>query len=363
MQRERVVRLPEPVASVAATHRVREGGRERAGLVGLDRNERVGPLPDWFVAEVRAAISSELMITYPNAGELHAELAAATGLDSERLLVTPGNDPVLKAAFQSYVRPGDRVAMLDPSYAMYRVYASLFGAEPVGVGFDASLELDVDGLLASVAPGVRLVLLANPNQPTGTALDPDVLERVVARAEEIGALVVADEAYAVFAPETSALPLVEEHPNLLVARTFSKAGLAGIRIGFVAGSPEVVSTLYKVRSAAEVNAVAIACARILLRHPEVGADYAAEVEAGRALLAERAAALGLEPFPSRANFLQLRVPAPGDPAAIVAGLRERGWLVRGPFADACLAGCIRVTLGPPALMGEFADALAATLRA
>lgn len=357
VQREGIVRLPEPVASVAATHRWREGGSERSGFVGLDRNERVGPLPDWFLDEVRTAITSHLLITYPNTSELHAELAATTGIASDRLLVTPGNDPAIKAAYQCYVRPGDRVVMLEPTYAMIRVYADIFGAEAVTAGYNASLELDVDALLGKVVQGTALVVIANPNQPTGTVVEHAVLERLLERAAEAKALVFVDEAYTTFAPETSALPLLEAHSNLLVARTFSKIGLAGIRVGFIAGAPEVVRSFYKVRSAAEVNAVAIETARILLRHPEIGTDYAADVAAGREVLAARARALDLEPLPSHANFLQLRLPPRLDPEAVVSGLHERRWLVRGPFADRCLARCVRVTLGPPDLMATFADSL------
>lgn len=354
----RTVKLPDPVESVAATTRVREGGSERAGYVGLDRNERVGALPDWFVEKLRAAIDSDLVITYPSVDELHAELCASTGLPPERLLVTPGNDPAIKALYQAYIRPGDTIVTLDPSYAMYLVYARLFGAHAVTVGFDAELALDVDALLESIAPGVKLVFVANPNQPTGTVMDADVVRAVLGRAGEVGAIVMVDEAYTFFAPETSALPLVDEHPNLLVARSFSKAGFAGIRIGFLAGSPEVIGTLFKVRSAAEVNAVAIAAARLLLAHPEIGEDYAAEVAAGRAVLEARARELGLTPLPSHANFMQIRLPDGLDPAAVVGALRERRWLIKGPFREPGLAGCVRVTLGPPALMTEFADVLA-----
>ena len=350
-------RLPEPVESVAATERVREGGSERRGYVGLDRNERVGSLPDWFVEKLRASIDSDLLITYPAADELHAELSAAVGLAPERLLVTPGNDPAIKSLYQAYVRPGDTVVMLDPSYAMYQVYARLFGAHTVGAGFDRDLELDVDGLLSSVTPGVRLVLVANPNQPTGTVMDEDVLRALLRRAGEAGAIVLVDEAYVFFSPGTTALPLVEEHPNLLVARSFSKAGFAGVRIGFVAGSREVVGTLFKVRSAAEVNAIAVLCARLLLAHPELGDDYAAEVWAGRAVVEARARALGLTPLPSHANFMQLRLPRTLEPRAVVEALRERGWLIKGPFREECLVGCVRVTLGPPSLMERFADTL------
>jgi histidinol-phosphate aminotransferase len=351
-------RLPEPVESVAATERVREGGSERRGFVGLDRNERVGPLPDWFVNKLRASIDSNLLMTYPNVDDLDTELAAATGLAPERLLVTPGNDPAIKALYQAFVRPGDAIVTLDPSYAMYVVYARLFGTAPVTVGYNTDLELDVERLLATVVPGVKVVFVANPNQPTGTIVGGDVLRALLARAADAGAIVMVDEAYTYFAPSTSALPLVEEHPNLLVARSFSKAGFAGVRIGFVAGSTEVVGALFKVRSAAEVNAIAILCARLLLAHPEIGEEYAAEVEAGRAVLEARARSLGLTPLPSHANFTQLRVPDGLDPAAIVAGLHVRGWLIKGPFREPCLAGCVRVTLGPPALMEEFCEVLA-----
>lgn len=267
--------VPSPVDSVAATERMREGGNERRGFVGLDRNERVGALPDWFLEKLRKSIDSDVLVTYPNVDELHAELSEATGLAPERLLVTPGTDPAIKALYQAYVRSGDAIVTLDPSYAMYLVYARLFGANAVTVGYDSELNLDVDGLLASVVPGVRLVFVANPNQPTGTILAHDILRALLRRARQAGAVVMVDEAYTWFAPETSALGLVEQHPNLLVARSLSKAGFAGARIGYVAGSPDVVGALFKVRSAAEVSAVAILCARLLLEHPEVAEEYAA----------------------------------------------------------------------------------------
>lgn len=340
---------------------MREGGNERRGYIGLDRNERVGPLPDWFVEKLRSSLDSDLLTTYPNVDDLHAELAEATGLPAERLLVTPGNDPVIKSLFQAFVRPGDRIVTLDPSYAMYRVYARMFGAEAVTIGFDRTLEVDLDGLVAAIEPGVKLVLIANPNQPTGTVLGEDALRAVLDQAAGAGALVLADEAYTFFSPSSTALPLVEEYPNLLVARSFSKAGFAGVRIGFVAGASEVVRALFTVRSAAEVNAIAIICARLLLAHPEVGADYAVEVAEGAALLGDRARALGLAPLPTNGNFMQIRLPAGLDPAAVVAALERRKWLIKGPFRDTCLEGCIRVTLGPPALMASFADALDETV--
>jgi histidinol-phosphate aminotransferase len=128
-------------------------------------------------------------------------------------------------------------------------------------------------------------------------------------------------------------------------------------VGFAAADPEVVRTLYKVRSVYDITALSAHCLRVLLARPEVAAEYVAQVDAGRELLVERARAAGLEPVPCPTNFLPIRVAQLVDPAALVAALEQRGYLVKGPFGAPCLRDFVRVTLGPPALMSDFADAL------
>lgn len=354
---------PEPVAAVAGIERWPDPGSERDGLIGLDRNERLAPLPDAFLAELRERLTSALASTYPAAGVLHGELAEALGLPRESLLVTPGTDPALRAVHLAFVRPGDRIVRLEPTYAMVPIYGRMFAARDIAVAYDEELALDVDALLAAVEPGVRLVVLANPNQPTGTALEPEAVAALADRCAAAGALLVLDEAYHPFY-EGTGLPLVETSGNVLVLRTFSKAaGLAGLRVGFAAGPPPVVRALASVRSAGEVNAVGLEAARLVLAHPGVVDDYVELVEEGRTVLAERARGLGLEPLPSRANFVNIRLPHAHDPAEAAASLQARGYLVRGPFPHPCLVRCIRVTLGPRDLMEAFSDALAGALRA
>jgi len=349
---------PDPIEPVAAIERHREGGQERVGFVPLDRNERIGPMPEWFLQRLRTAIDSELLTSYPATDELHAELAAALDLPSEQVLITPGTDPVLRAVCQAYVRPGDTITMLEPSYAMYRVYARMFGAHEALAGFDAAFAPDNDALLNAVSNGARVAFIANPNQPTGTVLDEDVLRELVARAEQSGTAVVLDEEYMVFGG-TDGLPIARTSPNTIVARTFSKAGLAGMRIGYVAGSPSIVQNLRRVRSAADTSALAIAAARILLEHPEIAADYAREVAEGYDIVAARARELGFEPLPSAANFISIRVGSRERGLALVDALKERGYLIRGPYPEPPLHDSIRVTLGPPDVMHGFADALTA----
>jgi len=147
-----------------------------------------------------------------------------------------------------------------------------------------------------------------------------------------------------------------------VIRTFSKAsGLAGLRIGYVAAHPAVVANLFKVRPANDVNSFAILCASQILKHPEVVEDYVAQVSAGGQLLAERTRAMGLEPLPTSTNFMLVRVGHRCDPGRLVQRLHDHGYMVKGPFSYPCLEDCIRMTLGPPALMVVFVDALETAL--
>ena len=353
--------LPEPAPALERIERLREGGSERDGYVGLDRNERLSPLPDDVVDAIREALDSDQLTKYPNTEPLYEELAASLGIAPERLRLTAGSDGAMRALHHCYVGPGDKTVSLDPSYAMFPIYARMFGGEPVQVPFDADLRIDADALLEAIAPGVKLVLLAEPNQPTGTLLGDDVLRAVIARAAETRALAVIDEAYFPFSDHTI-LPWIDEHPNLVITRTFSKAwGLAGLRIGFAAGDPAVIGTLFKVRTAYDVNAAAAAAARVLLGRPEVAQAYADEVAAGRARLEERTRALGLEPLPGFTNFALIRVASRIDPVALADALFERRLIVKGGFAAPGLAGCVRVTLGGPDLMDRFADALAEVL--
>lgn len=348
---------PEPVPGVAAVERWPDPGSERDGLVGLDRNERVAPLPDWFVAELQSRLTSATASIYPTPVVLRDELADALDLPPESLLVTPGTDAALRAVHLAFVDSGARVVRLDPTYAMIPVYGRMFGANDVPVGFNRELELDTGALLDAIEPGTRLVILANPNQPTGTVLDGGVLEELAGRCAETGALLVLDEAYHGFSRVTG-VPLLARSEHVVVLRTFSKAaGLAGLRVGYAAGSPAVVRALGNVRSAGEVNAVGIEAARLVVAHPEVVDDYVRLVDEGRRVLEQRVKALDVVPLATAANFLNLRLPGSASPIDVVEGLRRLGYLVRGPFDELCLAGSIRVTLGPPDLMGAFADAL------
>lgn len=350
-------RLPPPIPALVDLHRMRDPGSEIKQYIPLDRNERVAPLPGWFLEKLRASMESALLTSYPITDELYRKLSLKLGVPQEQLLLTTGSDAAIKALYHAYVRPGDKVVMFDPSYAMYAVYAQMFQAEACKVSFNDRLELDVSKLLESMVPGVRLAIIANPNQPTATVLSEEVLLKLAERAVEINALLAIDEAYYPFYPHT-VFPLIKDIPNLLVTRTFSKAaGLAGLRVGLIGGDAEVIANLFKVRSAHDVNSLAAMCANHIIDCPQIVEDYVNQVKAGAEVLTERARGIGLVPLPTPTNFMLIRVAHRCSPEVLIEELRNSGYIVKGPFGSPCLADCIRVTLGPPEVMESFANTL------
>jgi histidinol-phosphate aminotransferase len=350
-------RGPLPAGSLGSLIRLPEPGKVENGVVRLNRNDRLEPLPEWFLDRLRSLVQSELLTGYPVADSLYAALGESLSLDRSQLLLTPGSDAAAKALYHAYVEPGDVVVMLEPSYAMYRVYSEMFGAEARRVPLETLDGVDVDRVLAAIGPGVKLVLIANPNQPTGTLMPEDALLEVIQRALEVDALVAVDEAYYPFSGATI-VPRVAEQPNLVVLRSFSKAaGLAGLRVGYAAADARVIGDLFKVRSVHDVNAFALACAAEVLAYPKVIDDYVEQVRQGERVLRERADELGLPVAESHANFVLVDVAERCPPAELVERLHERGYLVRGPFSTPPLESYIRVTLGPPDVMEAFCDVL------
>jgi len=335
----------------------------RGDFVRLDRNDRASPMDEASFRRVLASLSPAVFGAYPDPQPLNRRFAAEVGLAAEQVCATNGSDAAIRRAFQAYVNPGDRVLFADPSYAMYEVYTRVFQGEPVKLAYDETRRLDQERLLALIAERPRLVCLANPDQPTGAALALPELRRVVEATAKAGTLCLIDEAYYPSHPVT-AVPLVRDYDNLLVTRSFSKVlGLGGLRLGFACAQAPIVQGLDKVRGLHEVNAMAIGVALYLLDHPAIVETYLRDLEAGRQVLAELARRRGFG-FPAcPANFQLIELPAPLDPRAVVQGVKERGFLIKGGFKAPCLRRCLRVSLAAPDLMSRFVAALEAAVAA
>ncbi|HEX3605573.1 MAG TPA: histidinol-phosphate transaminase [Candidatus Dormibacteraeota bacterium] len=317
------------------------------GWLKLNTNE--SPLPPSPAVAPAVERAAALLHRYPDPyGEpLRSALARHHGVGPESVFVANGADQVIDCLFRAHCEPGDRVVWPDPTYSLFPVLARMFGVVPVELPLDPDLGLPA---ALGIAPG-RLRFVVNPNAPTGVWTAPETLEELLGPAEGVVAI---DEAYCDFAP-ASCIPLLGRHPTWLVLRTFSKGyALAGLRVGYAVGDPELIADLLAVKDSYPVDRCAIAGAAAALADQEHHRGLVEGVRSERSRLSERLAAAGWRVTPSEANFVFARPPG-GDARSVLARLRERRILVRhfaGEHADR-----LRITVGAPAENDRLLDAL------
>ncbi len=310
------------------------------------------------VAEALQAVTAGALTRYPERGPVEALAARHLGLRPEQALLTNGVDEAIHVLCQAFLDPGDEILLPVPTYSMYEVYASSADARIVSV--QASRKdwaFPFEQVLKAVTPRTRLIALANPNSPTGTAVPRGQILTIAKQAPH--SIVLADEAYFHFHGETVVDDL-SAFPNLVVARTFSKAyGLAGLRLGLLAAGENVMRWLRRVISPYSVNTLALACLPAALEDTQYLNWYVGEVRAARAELHAVCDELGIHAWPSEANFVLLEVgPAHRE---FTRAMHDRGVLVRDRSADPGCDGCVRVTVGTREQMRAAHDALRAAL--
>jgi histidinol-phosphate aminotransferase len=320
----------------------------RTGRLRLDFNENTVGCSPRVLAFLKECLSEDHLAVYPEYGEARAEVAEFFEVPTGQLLFTNGTDEAIQVIVNTYVDDGGEVLLLRPSYAMYRFYAELAGAAIREVDYrPEDLAFPLEELLEALGPQTRALLIANPNNPTGTALGLDAIEAILERAPQAAVLI--DEAYFEFYRVT-ALPLIARFPNLFVSRTFSKVyGMAAMRLGCVFSQPENIACLHKAQSPYSVNGLAALAVRAAIRDREYVENYVAEALAARDELRQGLDRLGIPYFASEGNFLLMRI----GPRSIEIRdrLRNRGVLVRDRSYE--IAGCVRVTVGTRDQMRRF----------
>jgi len=326
----------------------------REGKLRLDFNENTVGCSPKVIEFLKEKLTSDRLSIYPEYVEALADLAAFFGVSSGEFTLTNGTDEAIQLLINCYVDDGADVLTLKPSYAMYRFYADVAGACVREVEFRReTLEFPLEELLAAIRPSTRAILIANPNNPTGTGIDLENVRKIIETAP--GAAVLIDEAYFEFCGVT-ALGCIREYNNLFISRTFSKAyGMAAMRCGCLFSSAGNVAWLRKAQSPYSVNALAVLAARAAVRDREYIKQYVAEVLESRERVYRSLERLGIRYYPSRANFVLFEA---GDRAIPIRdALRERGVLVRDRSYE--LPGCVRVTLGTRSATERFLAELGA----
>ena len=296
---------------------------DRSGL-RLDFNENTGGCSPRVMERLRE-LQPEQLACYPERAPVEKEVAAFLSLQPEQVLLTNGVDEAIHLVCEAYLEPDDEAIIVVPTFAMYEICAAATGAKVISIPADDDFRFPTSKLLAyTTDPKTRLIAVANPNNPTGAAATAEDLLLIARSAPQAAVLV--DEAYFEFNGE-SLLENVGQVPNLFVARTFSKAyGMAGFRVGMLAGAAAQMQNLRRSCSPYNVNGVALACLPAALGDQEYLDRYAAEVKASRNRLQEEFARLGIPFWPSQANFVLARVGRLH--VDFVRSMKARGILVR-----------------------------------
>jgi histidinol-phosphate aminotransferase len=301
----------------------------RSGKLRLDFNENtVGASPK-VIEYLREHLSEAGLAIYPEYGAIKNELAEFFGVESDDFILTNGTDEAIQVLVNTYIDDDGEVLLLRPSYAMYRFYSEVASASIREVPYRAQ----------KLAFPLEELLIANPNNPTGTGTSRAGIERILEKAS--GAAVLIDEAYYEFSGVT-ALPLLNDFPNLFVSRTFSKVyGMAAMRLGCLFSQSGNVDFLHKAQSPYSVNTLATLAAHAAIQDKSYIEKYVGEVLAARELLYVGLEKLGIPYYESKANFVLFEA---GKRAILVRDeLRRRGVLVRDRSYE--IPGCVRVTVG------------------
>jgi histidinol-phosphate aminotransferase len=317
------------------------------GMIKLDAMEVPYRLPPAVAAKMAAAVAAMPINRYPDgeAAAVKAALRQAFDIpESLGLILGNGSDELIQILTVAVATPQATILAPEPSFVMYRLNALYAGARFVGVPLAANFALDTDAMLEAIEREQPvLVFLAYPNNPTGNLFAAAGVEAVLRAAP---GLVVIDEAYHAYAG-ASFLPRLAEFPNLVVLRTVSKIGMAGMRLGYAVAAPEWTTELNKVRQPYNLNALTQAAAPVLLAERALLADQAARIASERTRLAAAFAMLeGVVNFPTHTNFVLARVP---DAPRWFDELRRAGILVKNLHGwHPSLEHCLRVTVGTPA---------------
>lgn len=340
----RAVKLPKgaisPRPAVLAMNPYSPPTAGRADKLRLDFNENTVGCSPRVIEALHNGIEAGRLTVYPEYGEAKAAVADYFHVEPGQFVFTNGTDEAIQVFVNTYVDDGQEVVLLKPSYAMYRFYAEVAGARIREIEYQApDMEFPLQAVLDAITPETRAVILANPNNPTGTGVSLLGVERILHRARKAAVLV--DEAYYEFCGIT-ALTEIQRVPNLFVSRTFSKVfGMAAMRLGCLFSHAANIEFLHKAQSPYSVNSLAVMAAQAAVGDSAYIENYVAEVLAARELLCVGLERIGIGYVPSSANFVLAKI---GERAIEIRDkLRAGGILVRDRSYEA--PGCVRMTVG------------------
>lgn len=326
-----------------------EGRRNFKGRL-LDFNEKTIPPSPKIIQALKKLTNSDQIQLYPEYDDLSGKIAKYAGVKKGQVMITNGSDQGIDLIFRTFTERGDKVVIPSPSFAMFYQCSKVIGNKVIKPLYNKNGYFPVKKVLKSITEDVKLIVICNPNNPTGTAIPLENIEEIVKKALKYKTLVYVDEAYFEFCKIT-ATSLINKYQNLIITRTFSKAfGLASLRIGYVISSGQNIEEMRKVRGPYDMNMPAIVAAEAALDDIESTNKYVDEVmNRAKPMVEDFFKKNNISFYPSRANFLLFKT----EKSAIYsAKLSDIGFLTR-PLEGKRIGGTIRVTIGTVSQMKEF----------
>lgn len=339
--------------------RIRDSYEDRSNMFRMDRNERTWPVPESILDEIQKNINSDILTNYTEIESTYDRLARYLGVGYGQLYLHSGSDLVIKSIFEAFVDKGDRILMQNPSYAMYGVYARMYGADFEVQDFDATLRFNLDDYCTRVEDSSpKMVVLENPGGYFGNSFSHEAIEKLIVAASKCDTLVIVDEAYIDYIPESSVIDLVNKYDNLIVVRTFSKAwGLAGLRAGYAVSSDLLISDLFRVRPMHELTSFTAMVVETMLDHADGMEAYVDEVKHVRDYFNCELEKLQIRYVKSDAHFVTACIGERTNADVFREEALKHRFYVRRPFAQKEFDQWIRIGLLPMSEMEEFVDFL------
>lgn len=327
--------------------RINDSFDERYDYLRLDKNERIVPFPEDKLNSLKNLITSEAISGYHELGPVYKKLSKFLGLSVEQILLAAGSDLAIKTVFETIIERGDNIIIHSPSYAMYKVYANLFGAEVRDVPVTPNWEVDVDSMLSSVDEKTKLFVLENPNGFVGTKPSFETLEYCAKELAKKNVFFLIDEAYIYIENEISnSISFLSKYPNVIISQTFSKAhGLAGVRVGLLLGNEAVMKYFSRVRPMHEISSVSAISTIWVLDNPDLLKNYQDDLKKSKVFLFNELNSLDLLYKDTHTNFILVYFPDEFRTKGITQKLKDRKILIRRPFEVEMLRGWSRVCVG------------------
>ncbi len=337
--------------------RFRGISKTRHNKFRFDANERISDFSNNFIREIKAKINSNYLTAYPETEILYDILAKKFKLNREMFVLTAGSDLAIKTCFELLIKPSDKIITIYPTYGMIDVYAKLYQAKQTKITYNNKLELDYKKLIEEINNKTKLIIIANPNNHTGTIFSNKQIIALLKKAKKNNSYVLIDEAYYGFHNYT-ALYLLKKFSNLIITRTFSKAyGLAGCRVGLLIANKVLARRLYKFRPMYEISSLSVLIVKQIIKKEQIFKNYIKNTAKGKRFLINNLNKLGFKYFNSYSNFIVIHFKTANLKKKMFKYLNRKKILSRdGPNIPA-FKNCIRFTLGPVKYMKIIADVL------